>query len=154
MKIRRLAILVIGLALAGISGALAQSKKELNLKIDSLEKQLAAKNESLVQLQIKYARLEGATDVHNEEIKRLETKADTLKAALIARNSTVESQASKIAQLTDDTNTLRAQLKEWTARNAALLSELEALKPKPADPLASGKSVKPGEPLKDELKKQ
>jgi len=156
MKTRKIALLVIGLAMAAITGVYAQSKKEkielLTRKVDSLEKALSAKNESVVQLQIKSARLEGVADAHNEEIKRLENKADSLKGALIARNLTVESQASKIAQLNDDSTTLRAQLKEWTARNAALLSELESLKPKQAESTTTAKAAKPADPLKEESK--
>lgn len=152
MKTRRLAILVIGLAIAGISSVYAQSKKDLNKKIDSLEKALSAKNESLVQLQIKSARLEGAAEVHNEEIRRLENKNDSLKEAVITGNAIIENQSSKIAQLNGDANTLRAQLKEWTSRNDALLSELEALKAKPGESTTAVKGAKPADPPKEEAK--
>ena len=137
MKRGKLVILMIGVVVSGMTSAYAQSKKEkiemLTRKMDSLEKVLSVKNESLVQLQIKLARMEGTADTHNEEIKRLENKADSLKEALIVRKMTVESQASKITQLNADIGGLQAQQKEWTSKNDALTAELNSLKQKPGD---------------------
>ena len=152
---------MIGVAVFGMTSAYAQNKKEkievLTRKVDSLEKALSAKNESLVQSQIKLAKLEGTTDTHNEEIKRLENKADSLKETLIARNMTVESQAAKITQLNTDISTLQAQQKEWTSKNDALAAELNSLKPKPSDAGVttakdSVKDAKPTESPKEEKK--
>jgi chromosome segregation ATPase len=137
MKRGKLVILMIGMVISGMTSVYAQSKKEkiesLTRKIDSLEKALSVKNESLVQSQIKLAKLEGTTDTHNEEIKRLENKADSLKEALITKNMTVENQASKITQLNTDISSLQAQQKEWTSKNDALTAELNSLKQKPGD---------------------
>jgi septal ring factor EnvC (AmiA/AmiB activator) len=156
MKRGKLVILMIGIVLSGITNAYAQSKKEkielLTRRADSLEKVLSTKNENLVQLQIKLARFEGATDAHNEVIKRLENKADSLKELLIARNTTIESQASKITQLTTDINGLQAQQKDWTSKNEALALELNSLKPKPADAGIALKEVKPADPPKADAK--
>jgi len=155
MKSGKVAILMIGMVVAGISVS-AQSKKErielLTRKADSLEKTLSLKNESLVQLQVKLARLEGATDAHNEVIKRLENKTDSLKEVLITRNMTIESQAAKITQLTTDINGLQAQQKEWTSKNEALTLEVNSLKPKSGDVGMVPKDTKPADPLKEEIK--
>ncbi|MDB5032429.1 hypothetical protein, partial [Mucilaginibacter sp.] len=96
MKKGKVVILMIGMVVSGIISAGAQSKKEkiemLTQKTDSLEKTLSLKNESIVQLQIKLARLEGTKDAHNEQIKRFENKADSLKEELIVTNMTIENQ--------------------------------------------------------------
>jgi len=137
MKTGKLVILMICVVMLGLTGAFAQSKKEkiedLTRKTDSLQKALSAKNESLVQTQIKLAKLEGTKDAHNEEIQRLESKVDSLKDALITRNMTVESQTSKIAQLNKDLSGLQAQQKEWTTKNDTLTAQLNSLKQKPGD---------------------
>jgi chromosome segregation ATPase len=151
MKRGKLVILMICMVIFGLTNAFAQSKKEkiegLTKKVDSLEKALSVKNESLVQTQIKLAKLEGTRDTHNEEIKRLEDKADSLKEALITKNMTVESQASKIAQLNADISGLQAQQKEWTSKNDTLTSQLNSLKPKPSDIPATTTTIK--DPVKD-----
>jgi chromosome segregation ATPase len=156
MKRGKLVILLIGIVAFGITSAYAQSKKEkielLTRKTDSLEKVLSIKNESLVQLQVKLARLEGATDAHNEVIKRLENKADSLKELLIARNTTIESQTAKITQLTTDISGLQAQQKDWTSKNEALAVELNSLKPKPADAGLPPKDTKTADPPKTDAK--
>jgi chromosome segregation ATPase len=161
MKRGKLVILMIGVVISGMTSVYAQSKKEkieaLTRKMDSLEKALSAKNESLVQAQIKLAKLEGTTDTHNEEIKRLETKADSLKEALIVRNMTIESQASKITQLNTDISGLQAQQKEWAGKNDALTAELNSLKQKPSDTGVttakdSVKDAKPTDPAKEGVK--
>jgi chromosome segregation ATPase len=161
MKRGKLVILMIGVVVSGMTSVYAQSKKEkiemLTRKMDSLEKALSVKNESLVQLQIKLARMEGTTDTHNEEIKRLENKADSLKEALIVRNMTIESQASKITQLNTDISELQAQQKDWTSKNDALTDELNSLKQKPNDAGVttdkdSVKDSKSTEPPKEERK--
>ncbi|HTE00237.1 MAG TPA: hypothetical protein VK668_13180 [Mucilaginibacter sp.] len=155
MKKGKLVILMIGLAVFGITGVNAQSKKEkielLTRKTDSLTKALSVKNESLVQLQVKLARIEGATDAHNEVIKRLENKADSLKELLINRNTAVENQASKITQLNTDISALQAQQKEWTSKNEALNAELVNLK-KPVDTSTTAKDTKATDPPKEEVK--
>jgi len=137
MKRGKLVILMIGVVISGMTSAYAQSKKEriefLTRKMDSLEKTLSAKNESLVQLQIKLAKLEGTADTHNEQIKRIENKADSLREALIVRNMTIENQESEITQLNTDISELQAQQKEWTSKNEALTAELNSLKQKPSD---------------------
>jgi len=162
MKRGKLVILMIGVIISGMTSAYAQNKKEkieaLTRKVDSLEKALSVKNESLVQSQIKLAKLEGTTDTHNEEIKRLETKADSLKEALIVRNMTIESQAAKITQLNTDISGLQAQQKEWNSKNEALTAELNSLKQKPSDSGAvttvkdSVKDSKPTDPPKEGVK--
>jgi len=137
MKTGKLIILMICMVVFGLTNAFAQSKKEkievLTKKVDSLQKALSAKNESLVQAQIKLAKLEGTKDAHNEEIKRLEDKSDSLKEALITKNMTVENQTAKITQLTKDISGLQAQQKEWTSKNDTLTAELNSLKQKPSD---------------------
>ena len=137
MKRGKIVIMMTCLVMFGLTNAFAQSKKEkiqaLTKKVDSLEKVLSVKNESVVQLQIKLAKLEGTRDAHNEEIQRLENKTDSLKELLIARNMTVESQASKIVQLNKDLSGLQAQQKEWTSKNDTLTAELNSLKQKPGD---------------------
>jgi len=137
MKTGKLVTLLICLVTFGLTNAFAQSKKEkieaLTKKVDSLQKALSAKNESLVQSQIKLAKMEGTRDAHDEEIKRLESKTDSLKDALITRNMTIESQASKIAQLNKDLSGLQAQQKEWTSKNDTLTAQLNSLKPKSSD---------------------
>lgn len=154
MKKGKLVILMIGMVVSGLISANAQSKKEkielLTRKMDSLEKTLSVKNESLVQLQVKLARQEGTTDAHNAEIKRLENKTDSLKEMLISKNMTIESQASKITQLNTDLSGLQAQQKEWTSKNEALAAELTSLKQKPADPGTIVSDAKPADPLKKE----
>ncbi len=144
MKRGKLVVMMICMVMIGLTGAFAQSKKEkiedLTRKVDSLQKSLAAKNENLVQTQIKLAKLEGTRDTHNEEIQRLENKVDSLKGALITRNMTVESQASKIAQLNTDISGLQARQKEWTTKNDTLAAELNSLKQKPVE--APGATVK------------
>lgn len=156
MKTGKLVILMIGMVVSGIVSVNAQSKKErielLTRKTDSLERVLSVKNESLVQLQVKLARLEGTADAHNEQLKRFENKADSLKAMLIARNVTIESQASKITQLSTDINGLQTQQKEWASKNEALTLELNSLKQKPGDVGIVLKDVKSAEPPKEELK--
>jgi chromosome segregation ATPase len=141
MKRGKLVILTICLVMIGLTNAFAQSKKEkievLTKKVDSLQKALSAKNESLVQVQVKLAKMEGTRDAHDEEIKRLENKTDSLKDALITRNMTIESQASKIAQLNTDLSGLQAQQKEWTSKNDTLAAQLNLLKPKPNDGAAT-----------------
>lgn len=136
MKRGKLVVLMICTVMIGLTNAFAQSKKEkiedLTRKVDSLQKLLSAKNESLVQAQIKLAKLEGTRDTHNEEIQRLENKVDSLKDALITKNMTVESQASKIAQLNSDISGLQARQKEWASKNDTLAAELNSLKQKPA----------------------
>ena len=153
MKTGKLVILIIYMVMIGLTTAFAQSKKEkiedLTKKVDSLQKSLSAKNESLVQTQIKLAKLEGTRDTHNEEIQRLESKTDSLKEALITRNMTVESQASKIAQLNKDLTELQAQQKEWTSKNDTLVAQLNSLKQKPND-TATTTTVK--DPVKDTTK--
>lgn len=152
MKREKLVIVMICMAMFGFSSTFAQSKKEkiedLTKKVDSLQKSLFAKNESLVQTQIKLAKLEGTRDTHNEEIQRLENKADSLKEALITKNMTVESQASKIAQLNKDLTGFQAQQKEWTSKNDTLVAQLNSLKQKPNDAVAT--TVK--DPVKDTTK--
>lgn len=137
MKTGKLVILMICVVMFGLTNAFAQSKKEkieiLTKKVDSLQKALSAKNENLVQVQLKLAKMEGTRDAHDEEIKRLENKADSLREALITRNMTVESQASKIAQLNKDLSGLQAQQKEWTSKNDTLAAQLSTLKQKPND---------------------
>jgi chromosome segregation ATPase len=154
MKKGKLVILMIGMVVSGLISANAQSKKEkiemLTRKMDSLEKTLSVKNESLVQLQVKLARQEGTTDAHNAEIKRLENKTDSLKEMLISKNMTIESQASKITQLNTDLSGLQAQQKEWTTKNEALAAELTSLKQKPSDTGAIVSDAKPADPLKKE----
>ena len=90
MKRGKLVVLIISVMIFGLTSAFAQSKKEkieaLTKKVDSLQRALSAKNESLVQAQIKLAKMEGTRDAHDEEIKRLENKTDSLKDALITRN--------------------------------------------------------------------
>ncbi|WP_426669624.1 hypothetical protein ACPPVU_25835 [Mucilaginibacter sp. McL0603] len=157
MKRGKLVILVIGVVISGMTSVYAQSKKErieiLTRKTDSLEKALSVKNESLVQLEIKLAKLEGTTDTHNEEIKRLENKADSLKEALIVRNMTIESQGSKITQLNKDINGLQAQQKEWTSKNDSLTVELNSLKQRPGDAgVTTVKDSKSTESPKEERK--
>jgi len=150
MKTGKLVMLMICVMLFGLTRAFAQSKKEkievLTKKVDSLQKALSAKNESLVQAQIKLAKMEGTRDAHDEEIKRLENKADSLKEALITRNMTIESQTSKIAQLNKDLSGLQAQQKEWTTKNDTLAAQLNSLKQKPND-AAITTTVK--DPVKD-----
>lgn len=137
MKRGKLVVLMISVAMFGSINAFAQSKKEkieaLTKKADSLQKVLSAKNESLVQAQIKLAKMEGTRDAHDEEIKRLENKTDSLKDALIKRNMTIESQASKITQLNKDLSGLQDQQKEWTSKNDTLTAQLNLLKQKPGD---------------------
>jgi len=137
MKRGKLIAVMICMVMFGLTNAFGQSKKEkieaLTKKVDSLQKILSAKNESLVQVQIKLAKMEGTRDAHNEEIKRLEDKTDSLKDALITRNMTVESQASKIAQLNTQITTLQAQQKEWTSKNDTLAAQLSFLKQKPGE---------------------
>ena len=149
MKRGKLVALMICMVMFGLTNAFAQSKKEkieaLTKKVDSLQKALSAKNESLVQEQIKLAKMEGTKDAHDEEIKRLENKTDSLKDALITRNMTVESQASKIAQLNKDLSGLQAEQKEWTSKNDTLSAELNSLKQKSNDTQAT--SVK--DPVQD-----
>jgi chromosome segregation ATPase len=156
MKTGKLVILMIGMVVSGIVSVNAQSKKErielLTRKTDSLEKILSVKNESLVQLQVKLARLEGTADAHNEQLKRFENKADSLKEMLIARNITIESQASKITQLSTDVNGLQTQQKEWASKNEALTLELNSLKQKPGDAGVVLKDVKPADPPKEDIK--
>lgn len=141
MKRGKLVIVMICMVTFGLTDAFAQSKKEkiedLTRKVDSLQKSLSAKNESLAQTQIKLAKLEGTKDAHDEEIKRLENKTDSLKDALITRNMTVESQASKIAQLNTDISGLQAQQKQWTSKNDTLTAQLNSLKSKPNDAQAT-----------------
>ena len=153
MKTGKLVILIIYMVMIGLTNAFAQSKKEkiedLTKKVDSLQKSLFTKNESLVQTQIKLAKLEGARDTHNEEIQRLEKKTDSLKDALITRNMTVESQASKIAQLNKDLSGLQAQQKEWTSKNDTLAAQLNSLKPKSNDTAATTTAK---DPVKDTTK--
>ncbi|HEY9003444.1 MAG TPA: hypothetical protein VIM89_18955 [Mucilaginibacter sp.] len=153
MKRGKLVVMMICMVMLGLTNAFAQSKKEkiedLTRKVDSLQKQLSAKNESLVQTQIKLAKMEGTKDAHDEEIQRLENKVDSLKDALITRNMTVESQASKIAQLNKDLSGLQAQQKEWTSKNDTLTAQLNSLKQKPTDATATT-TVK--EPVKDTTK--
>ena len=156
MKRGKLVILMIGMVVSGIASVNAQSKKErielLTRKTDSLEKTLSVKNESLVQLQVKLAKMEGTTDAHNEQIKRLENRADSLKEMLIARNITIESQASKITQLSTDVNGLQTQQKEWATKNEALTLELNSLKQKSGDVGVVLKDVKPADPPKEDIK--
>lgn len=137
MKRGKLVAVMICIATFGLTNALAQSKKEkieaLTKKVDSLEKALSVKNESLIQTQIKLAKMEGTRDAHDEEIKRLENKTDSLKDALITRNMTIESQASKIAQLNKDLSGLQAEQKEWASKNDTLTAELNSMKQKPND---------------------
>jgi chromosome segregation ATPase len=137
MKRGKSVFLMICLMTLGLTNAFAQSKKEkieaLTKKADSLQKALSAKNESLVQVQIKLAKLEGTRDAHDEEIKRLENKTDSLKDALITRNMTVESQASKIAQLNKDLSALQAEQKEWISKNDTLTAQLNSLRPRSND---------------------
>src|SRR5579859_5272427 len=144
MKRGKLAALIIFMVVFGLTNAFAQSKKEkieaLTKKIDSLQKALSAKNESLVQAQIKLAKMEGTRDAHDEKIKRLENKTDSLKDALITKNMMIESQASKIAQLNKDLSGLQAEQKEWTSKNDTLSAELNSLKQKSSD--AKATSVK------------
>ena len=155
MKRGKAVILMICLVMFGLTNAFAQSKKEkieaLTKKVDSLQKVLSAKNESLVQAQIKLAKMEGTRDAHDEEIKRLENKTDSLKDALITRNITVESQASNIAQLNKDLSDLQAQQKEWISKNDTLTAQLNSVKQKPAEaPTTTVKdSVKAPNPVKD-----
>ena len=153
MKTGKLVILIICMAMIGLTSAFAQSKKEkiedLTKKVDSLQKSLSVKNESLVQTQIKLAKLEGTRDTHNEEIQRLENKADSLKEALITKNMTVESQASKIAQLNKDRIGFQAQQKEWTSKNDTLVAQLNSLKQKPSD---AGATTTVKDPVKDTTK--
>ncbi|MDO3625504.1 hypothetical protein [Mucilaginibacter sp. BT774] len=141
MKRGKIVIMMTCLVMFGLTNAFAQSKKEkiqaLTKKVDSLEKVLSVKNESVVQLQIKLAKLEGTKEAHDEVIKRLENKSDSLKELLITKNLTVESQASKIAQLNKDLSVLQAQQKEWTSKNDTLTIELNSLKQKPADSSAT-----------------
>lgn len=154
MKKGKLVILMIAMVVSGLAGANAQSKKEkiemLTRKMDSLEKMLSVKNESLVQLQVKLAKQEGTTDAHNEEIKRLENKTDSLKGMLISRNMTIESQASKITQLNADLSGLQAQQKDCTSKNEALAAELATLKQKPGDTGTTVSDAKPADPSKKE----
>ncbi|MDB4923324.1 hypothetical protein [Mucilaginibacter sp.] len=154
MKKGKLVILMIGMVVSGITSANAQSKKEkiemLTRKMDSLEKTLSVKNESLVQLQVKLAKQEGTTDAHNEEIKRLENKTDSLKEMLISKNMTIESQASKINQLNLDISGLQTQQKEWTTKNDSLTVALNSLKQKPSDTGIILNDAKPADPLKKE----
>lgn len=149
MKRGKLIAVMICMVMFGLTNAFGQSKKEkieaLTKKVDSLQKILSAKNESLVQVQIKLAKMEGTRDAHNEEIKRLEDKTDSLKDALITRNMTVESQASKIAQLNTQITTLQAQQKEWTSKNDTLTAQLSSQKQKPSD---AGAATTKG-PVKD-----
>jgi len=155
MKRGKLVVLMNCMVMFGLTNAFAQSKKEkieaLTKKVDSLQKVLSAKNESLVQVQLKLAKMEGTRDAHDEEIKRLENKTDSLKDALITRNMTVESQASKIVQLNKDLSSLQAQQKEWTSKNDTLTTQLNSLKQKPGDaPTTTLKdSVKDSNPVKD-----
>jgi chromosome segregation ATPase len=156
MKRGKLVILMIGVVVCGVTSANAQSKKEkiemLTRKTDSLQKVLSVKSESLVQLQIKLARLEGTADAHNEEIKRLENKADSLKELLVARNMTIESQASKITQLNTDINGLQLQQKDLTSKNEALAAELNSLKQKTGDTGIALKDAKPADTTNGEVK--
>lgn len=156
MKTGKLVIMMICVVMLGLTNAFAQSKKErievLTKKVDSLQKVLSAKNESLVQVQLKLAKMEGTTDAHNEEIKRLEDKTDSLKDALIAKKMTIESQASKIAQLNSDISGLQAQQKEWTTKNDTLAAQLSSLKQKPNDAATIVKDAKPAGAPKEEGK--
>lgn len=161
MKRGNLVAVMICIATFGLTNAFAQSKKEkieaLTKKVDSLQKVLSAKNESLVQVQIKLAKMEGTRDAHDEEIKRLENKTDSLKDALFTRNMTIESQASKIAQLNKDLSGLQAEQKEWTSKNDTLTAELSSLKQKPNNAQAasvkdSGQAPKQTGVLKEEGK--
>lgn len=161
MKRGKLVAAMICITIFGLTSVFAQSKKEkieaLTKKVDSLQKVLSAKNESLIQLQIKLAKMEGTKDAHDEEIKRLENKTDSLKDALITKNMTIESQASKIAQLNKDLSGLQAEQKEWASKNDTLTTELNSLKQKPNDaPATSAKdSIQPPKQtgiLKDQAK--
>lgn len=161
MKRGKLVAAMICLAILGLTNAFAQSKKEkieaLSKKVDSLQKVLSVKNESLVQIEVKLAKMEGTRDAHDEEIKRLENITDSLKDALITRNMTIESQATKIAQLNKDLNGLQAEQKEWASKNDTLVAELNSMKQKPNDaPVGSVKdsvqATKPARVLKEEGK--
>jgi chromosome segregation ATPase len=156
MKKGKLIILMIGLVVSGLTSVNAQSKKEkiqmLTRRTDSLQRVLAFRNESVILLQVKLAKLEGIKEAHNEEIQRLENKNDSLKELLIARNMTIESQASKIAQLNTDLNGLQAQQKDWASKNEALAAELNSLKPKPVDAGVALKEAKTADVPKEEVK--
>ncbi|MDB5031260.1 hypothetical protein [Mucilaginibacter sp.] len=156
MKKGKVVILMIGMVVSGIISAGAQSKKEkiemLTQRTDSLEKTLSLRNDSIVQLKIKLARLEGTKDAHNEQIKRFENKADSLKEELIVSNMTVENQQAKITQLNADINGLQTQQKEWASKNEALTLEVNSLKPKPAEAGVAVKDTKPADPPKEAIK--
>ncbi|MDB5023801.1 MAG: hypothetical protein JWP78_1556 [Mucilaginibacter sp.] len=156
MKRGKLVILMIGLVVSGLTSVHAQSKKEkiemLTRRTDSLQRLLSFKNESVIALQVKLARLEGIKEAHNEEIQRLEGKSDSLKELLIARNATIESQAAKIAQLNTDLNGLQAQQKDWASKTEALTAELNSLRPKPVDAGITLKEAKAADTPKEEIK--
>jgi chromosome segregation ATPase len=156
MKTGKLIILIIALAASGITAAHAQSRKEkielLTKKVDSLEKAVSAKSESLQQLQVKLARMEGAADVHTEEIKRLENKSDSLRSALIGKTMAVDAQAAKITELSAQITELQAQGKDLASKNDALTAELKTFKSKPEDTNTTGKDNKLAELPKEAAK--
>jgi chromosome segregation ATPase len=156
MKNRRLVVLLFTIAVFGATSVHGQSKKEqiemLKQQVDSLQRALAMKSESMVQLEVKVARIEGATDAHKEEIKRLESKSDSLKDALMSSSARLESQAAKIKQLNSDITGLQAEQKDWASKNEALNAELNTLKQTPADTTATAANAKPADPTKAEPK--
>jgi chromosome segregation ATPase len=156
MKKTRFMVLLGVMAVMGTTVAKGQSKKEkiaaLTFQVDSLQDALRAKNESVIRLQIKLAKIEGETDAKDQEVKRLETRDDSLKDALMTRKATIDSQAAKIAQLTSDNATLQAQQKELTSKNDDLNTQLADLKPKPAPATVTAKNAVSTEAVKEEPK--
>ncbi|HEY8783317.1 MAG TPA: hypothetical protein VIM16_16950 [Mucilaginibacter sp.] len=156
MKNGKLVILMIGMAVSGITFVNAQSKREriemLTRKTDSLERVLSIKNENFVRLQIKLARLEGAADAYTGWIKQIEARADSLQAVLTAKTVTIESQTSKITQLTAVINGLQTAQKDWESKNEALTTEMNSMKQKPGDTGIAVKETKQVDPPKEEAK--
>lgn len=132
MKRMRLVLLTISLVATGITGVDAQSKKEmielLTRKNDSLEKALAAKTESLHQLEVKFAKMEGASGVHQELIKQLQSQSDSLRASLSAKELAIESLDAEKTKLTEEVRNYQALEKEWASKNEGLLAELQSFK--------------------------
>lgn len=138
-------------AILGVSSATAQSKKEIIAKLtnrlDSVQKALYAREESIHQLEVKMARLEGAAAAHNEIITRIESKSDSLRDALTGKNATIETLQAQLNQLNSQIEGFQSQEKEWNSKNQALQAELNIFKEKAGVPVASQMSVGPAKEI-------
>lgn len=130
---------------AGMTAVQAQSKKEiiemLTQKVDSLQKKLNAKNESVHALEIKLAKFEGASEAHNEIIKRLENRQDSLKDSLSAKTTLIGALTSERTKLLADLQSYQVRDQAWVALHDSLQSEIQLLRSNTASLSAPPKAM-------------